>query len=379
MRIALTGADGFLGWHLRCAALARGIAVDPLSREDLARPERLAGRLGAVDAVIHCAGVNRGSDTELTEGNRLAAEQLATAVAATHQAAGQPLRLVYANSIQSLGGPTAGPLYGPAKRLAGERLATASPAYSDVLLPNLFGEHGRPWYNSFVATFCAQLAEGGQPEVTEDRLVPLLHVQDAAAILLDQAGVPAQVGRTRVEPPAQPVPVSRVLALLREFARVYATGELPDIADPFAARLFNTYRSFLVPDRYPIIGTPRTDQRGTLVECVRTGSAGGQAFVSSTRPGAVRGEHFHLRKFERFLVLEGEAEIALRRLFSKDVVRFRVTGGTPAMIDMPTLWVHNLTNIGRTPVTTFFWTNELFDPADPDTFPAAVDDLEVPR
>jgi UDP-2-acetamido-2,6-beta-L-arabino-hexul-4-ose reductase len=160
--------------------------------------------------------------------------------------------------------------------------------------------------------------------------------------------------------------------MLRDFKSVYATGEIPDISDLLRVRLFNTYRSHLFPARYPIALQPRTDARGTLVECVRAGATGGQAFVSSTVPHAVRGDHVHLRKFERFAVMDGEAEISLRRLFTSQVVTFRVSGDRPVAIDMPTMWAHNLTNVGGSALTTFFWTNELFRADDPDTFACPV-------
>lgn len=364
MRLAVTGADGFLGWHVRCRAYALGIPCAPLRRGDLSDPAHLADRLADVDAVIHCAGVNRASDTDITEGNLAAARVLTAAIARLDH----PVRVVYANSVQA----RTDSLYGVAKRRAGEVLS--GDGLSDVVLPNLFGEHGRPHYNSFVSTFCHEIANGGEPRVVDDREIGLLHVQDAAEVLIEQAGA---TGHTVVDPPSELVTVSGVLRLLREFEAVYRTGELPDIAGRFETRLFNTYRSYLFPARYPIMMTPRTDARGSLVECVRTGSAGGQAFISITVPGATRGEHLHLRKFERFLVVDGEAEIALRRLFTKEVIRFRVSGERPGAIDMPTTWVHNITNVGRRPVTTLFWSNELFDPSDPDTFPCAVDSGEA--
>ena len=47
---------------------------------------------------------------------------------------------------------------------------------------------------------------------------------------------------------------------------------------------------------------------------------------------------------------------------------FDVDGKRPAVVDMPTMWVHNITNTGDTELTTLFWTQSLFDPAAPDTF-----------
>jgi UDP-2-acetamido-2,6-beta-L-arabino-hexul-4-ose reductase len=361
-RIAVTGAAGFLGWHVRCQAFARGIETVPIDRCALAGPD-LAGALAGVDAVVHCAGVNRGTDSELVEGNLAAARQLAEAVRRMER----PARIVYANSVQARGDG----VYGAAKRKAAELLAgSAAGGFSDVVLPNLFGEHGRPYHHSFVATFCRDVADGRAPAEVRARELPLLHAQDAAEVLVGQADT---TGMTTVEPAGEPVSVAGVLRLLREFAAAYRGCELPDLTGRFRSNLFHTYRSYLFPDRYPIALARHSDPRGSLVECVRTGLTGGQANVSSTVPGAVRGEHVHLHKFERFLVVDGHAEIALRRLFTDQVIRFSVDGEQPAIVDMPTMWAHRLTNVGIRPVTTLFWTSELHDPAAPDTCPCPVD------
>jgi UDP-2-acetamido-2,6-beta-L-arabino-hexul-4-ose reductase len=85
----------------------------------------------------------------------------------------------------------------------------------------------------------------------------------------------------------------------------------------------------------------------------------------------------HLRKFERFLVVDGEVEISLRRLHTDEVVAFRVTGQRPAIVDMPTMWAHKMINVGDRPATTFFWTNEVYSPDDPDTYPCPVTGAEA--
>jgi UDP-2-acetamido-2,6-beta-L-arabino-hexul-4-ose reductase len=109
-----------------------------------------------------------------------------------------------------------------------------------------------------------------------------------------------------------------------------------------------------------------TDIRGSLFEAIKSPN-GGQSFMSITHPGITRGNHYHTRKVERFLVTGGEAEIKLRHLFGNEVQTFRVTGEQPSYIDIPTLHTHNITNIGTSTLTTLFWTHELFDPASPDT------------
>lgn len=362
MRIVVTGADGFLGWHLRVRLRAGpGAVVVPVTREtwsDL--PDLVAG----ADAVVHVAGVNRGPEAAVERGN----VELAADVAAAIRRRGGPARLVFANSTQC-GNGTA---YGTGKAMAAEILADAVAESGghcvDVRLPNLFGEHGRPGYNSFVATFVHAVVDGVEPTVV-DRPVGLLHAQDAARTLLD--GLTTH--RPRIDPRPTMTSVAEVLGTLRDFNAVYApAGDIPAFRSRLDVDLFNTLRAARFPVTPAIRLTPRADDRGRLVETVRAHGSAGQTFVSTTRPGVTRGEHFHLRKIERFVVLAGQARISLRRVLTGDVVHVDVDGREPVAIDMPTMWVHNITNTGDQELVTLFWTNELFDPDHPDTYPEPV-------
>jgi UDP-2-acetamido-2,6-beta-L-arabino-hexul-4-ose reductase len=371
MKLAVTGAAGFLGWHVRCALRARGgYAVRMIDRAEWADPQRLDAALAGVDAVLHLAGANRGDPDGVRADNERLAGLLTDAL---DRVGGRPA-VVYANSIQAGNGTP----FGTGKQAAAEQLGAwggrAGAAVCDVRLPNLFGEHGRPRYNSVVATFCAALVAGEPLVVEQDRELPLLHVQDAADMLIELAGA-ARGGV--VEPAGRPVSVTALRDLLTGFHTCYATGEIPVLSDPLHRALFNTYRSFTFPAHYPIRPAPHRDERGTLFECVRAHDGPAQVFCSTTRPGQTRGQHFHLRKIERFLVLQGSGEIALRRLFDDEIVRFAVNGAEPAIIDMPTMWAHSITNTGTAELTTLFWADELLDPARPDTYPERVEPAEL--
>jgi len=121
-----------------------------------------------------------------------------------------------------------------------------------------------------------------------------------------------------------------------------------------------------------MVMTPRADNRGSSVEVDRAHGGQGQTFVSTTQPGISRGEHFRLRKTERFVVLSGQPRISLRRLFSDEIVSFDVTGKVPSIVDMPTRWVRNMANTGAGQLTTLFCAHEQFDAAAPDIFSATV-------
>ncbi|MBM0233460.1 capsular biosynthesis protein [Micromonospora sp. STR1_7] len=369
LSLAVTGASGFLGWHVRVLLRALGWPEPTvLTRADLADPAVVARRIAGVDRVLHLAGVNRGEPADVAAGNVQLAAQLANGL---RDCPDPPIGVVFANSVQAGNGTP----YGDAKATAAGILADTGVPLDDLLLPNLYGEHGRPWYNSAVATFCRVLAGGGQPEVHADREMDLVHVTDAAARL---AGVAAGSSWDPAMP-ALRIGVRDLAEQLASYARIYRTGEIPPLRDRHDVRLFNTYRSHCFPAHYPLALPTRADARGALVETVKAHGGAGQTFCSTTRPGITRGEHFHLAKVERFVVLRGTAEISLRRIGDTEVVRFPVSGDEPVVIDMPTMWAHNITNTGSDELLTLFWTNELFDPERPDTWPEPVgDERRVP-
>ena len=363
MTIAITGGGGFLGWHtaVRLRAEHQTDAV-VLGRADLADPGLLKDRLDGVHTIIHLAGVNRaGTDDAVESGNVEIAERLAEAILAN----AVPVHVVYGNSVQAVLDNAYGRGKSRAAQILRDALDKVGGTFVDVRLPNIFGEHGRPAYNSFVATFCHEVAHGREPNVTGDKQVPLLHAQDAAHVLINSA-------RNRdsfvIAPEADPHGVSEVLRMLVDFHEKYAEGQVPALPDKFTVDLFNTYRSYLFPHHFPFASTVHADDRGELFETVRVHGGTGQTFVSTTVPGVTRGDHFHLSKVERFFVVKGTAEIALRRVLDDDVVRFRVTGGDRAFVDMPTMWVHNITNVGDDELVTMFWADQLLNPSAPDTY-----------
>lgn len=360
--VVLTGANGFLGWHTRGALQG----VQPHRSFSVGERFRREAALAAVDGtdrLVHIAGINRGSDSEVLDGNIRFAEQVSEVLATSED---PPTTVVFANSIQAGNGS----VYGEAKQRASDVLRTAAEkagaVFLDVRLPNLFGEHGRPFYNAVTATFSHLLSQGQQPTVTEDRQLTLLHAQDAADILIG-AVEPGESDALEIR-----VSVEGLLDRLTTIAHLYKQGEMPDLRTKFDRDLFNTYRSYTFPGQSPVSLQRHADARGSFFEILRTHGGTGQSSFSTTVPGISRGDHFHRRKIERFTVLSGTAVISLRKLFTDQVHEFHVSGENPAAVDMPTMWTHKITNTGSDVLYTNFWTNEIYDPTAPDTIPEHV-------
>lgn len=368
LRIVVTGAAGLLGWHAAarlhariCAARFRGempsVELVALDRAAFNDADLLERALSDARVVLHFAGVNRALDDELEAANPAIAEALVKGC----RAAGVLPHIVYANTIHA-GRDNA---YGRSKARAGEILAGSGGAYTDLVLPHIFGECARPRYNNVTATLIDALIGGQTPEINPDGGVRLLHAGAAAEAAIDAA----LNGRTgRIEPDARALSISDLWKRLKTFHESYEAGIYPDLSHPFDLALFNSYRAATYPGGWPRPLTLNTDPRGTLFEAAKSAGGGGQTFMSWTEPGITRGDHFHLHKVERFLVVEGEAVIRMRRVLSDEVWEYRVSGNQPAPVDMPTMHTHSIENTGDRPLLTMFWAHEIFDPAAPDTY-----------
>ena len=374
MKVIITGADGLLGTHMRALLTAKNAAAvyagnkEPFevllaNRALFANDDWLASSLQGADAVFHFAGVNRGADNEVATGNQAIASRLvhflSNAKATPH--------VVYANTIHCRNDSA----YGKGKNTAGQMLgswaASESAKYTDLILPHLFGEGGKPFYNSVTATLCYQIAREEKVELNPDGKVELLHAGDVADLALK---VVMKGSTEQVEPQGIGFGVVELHRKLEMMATEYRNGLIPNLDATIDIQLFNVLRTNLFPAYYAQELPLNIDQRGVLYEAVKGGR--GQSFLSWTKPGVTRGDHFHLGKVERFLVVSGQACIRVRHIFDTQIYEFNISGDKPAFVDMPTLHTHSIENIGSEPLLTLFWANEIFDPEFPDTYATKV-------
>lgn len=364
MIVGITGGSGFIGWHLQCYLKTRKDvdSVRIANRKTFSSTRGLQEFVSSVDLIIHLAGVNRASDEELREGNLRPARQLIEALAFV----GAKPCVIFFSSMQAVKRTTC---YGKAKAEVGEffsQWAEESQSRSvNLIVPHVFGEYGRPYYNSAVATFCHQIVKRQKPTITDNGYLKLIHAQDLAEKVV-QLYIDGSEGTVFIE--GVSITVGSVAEMLEKLYETYSIkGELPDLADPLQRSLFNALRGAISYDDRLHAQKKHADDRGWLVETVKARS-GGQCFVSTTKPGVTRGNHFHRRKVERFFVLQGKAQIKLRKLFSDEVVQFELDGQRPSYVDIPTLHTHSITCVGDEELITLFWADEFYDPDNPDTY-----------
>lgn len=367
-RVGVTGRGGFIGGHLVNCLKMHDDAIEliPFEASSFDLPDRMEDFVLQCDTIVHLAALNRGSPEDVYGTNVHLVRRLIDALENT----GHTPHIIFASSIQeSLDNP-----YGRSKREGAGLLAAWAEKnrapFTNLIIPNVFGPFGRPFHNSVVATFCYQLTHDQEPQVITDTSVQFVYVWDLVT-LISQVIVDERTGALHIEATAEST-VSEILERLLMFREMYLHQHIiPPLAGSFDTMLFNTFRSCIDHDHFPVYPEVHADARGYLAEILKELS-GGQVFFSVTEPQITRGNHFHTRKMERFCVVQGEAIIRTRRIGTDQIVEYHVDGSHPSFVDIPVFHTHTIENVGNSPLLTLFWTSELFDPGDPDTFFEAV-------
>lgn len=366
-KIGITGQEGFVGKHLyhTLGLFTEEFERVPYNKSIFENENELDAFVSQCDVIVHLAAMNRHeSEQVIYETNVGLVNKLIAALERT----GSKAHILISSSTQE----ERDNLYGKSKKEGREALVnwanTNGGKVTGLIIPNVFGAFGKPFYNSFIATFCYQLTHNQTPNVANDGEVKLIYVQELVAVILKEIRKGESKAQYFVEPTAVKK-VSEVLALLEEYkAKYFEKGEIPALNTPFELNLFNTYRSYMdYATHFPVKFTQHTDPRGAFVEVIRLG-IGGQCSFSTTIPGITRGNHYHTRKIERFAVIKGKALIQLRKIGTDEVLDFYLDGNEPAYVDMPIWYTHNIKNIGEEELYTIFWINEPYNPEDADTY-----------
>lgn len=369
-KIGITGESGFIGSFLRLKLkLQDSMQVLPFADEYFDDDNHFQQWVKMCDVIIHLAAINRttGDPEDIYTTNLRLVQKL---IDALRSHPGKP-HVLFASSIHEGNNSP----YGRSKRVGRELLAEwakkTGGSFSGLVIPNVYGPFSSPFYNSVVATFCYQLTHGETPCIEKDAEIPFIHVWDLAEGMYSCI-MNRTTGQEIRIPESFRMSVSRLLDRLSHFHRVYAAnGSIPVLGDKIDISLFNTLRSFYDSSMFPIYPTRYEDSRGYLFELVKAG-IGGQVFFSVTKPGITRGNHFHTRKIERFCVVDGEAVIRIRRMGKSFITEYHVSGSEPGIVDIPVFCTHSITNVGSENLITLFWSNEIFNPSDPDTYHESV-------
>ncbi|NLB56330.1 MAG: capsular polysaccharide biosynthesis protein CapF [Lentisphaerae bacterium] len=388
MNIFITGAKGFVGKNLIEALKSINEGKDKTHPElkisDLylydidSDPAELDEYCAKADFVFNLAGVNRPKDPgEFMAGNF----GFASILLDTLKKHKNTCPVMLSSSIQaSLEGRYAGSEYGKSKR-AGEELFFnyAKETGAKVLVyrfPNLFGKWCRPNYNSAIATFCYNIANDLPIQVNDPSVqMDVVYIDDLVDEMLRALnGNETKNGVYCTVPVHYETTLGFIADAIKSFPELRASLGVADFTDPLILKLYSTWLSYLPADKFIYDLKMNCDARGSFTEIIRTPDRG-QFSVNISKPGIEKGNHWHLSKNEKFVVVKGTGLIRLRKIGKDEngceypVIEFKVSGDRIQVVEMIPGYTHSITNLSKTEdLVTFMWASECFNPDKPDTF-----------
>jgi len=394
IKIGITGQAGFIGTHLyNTLSLQPDKYIRiPFRDEYFQSEEALDTFVKKCDVIIHLAAMNRHNDPDVLYKTNI--ELVQKLINSMERTKSKPY-VIMSSSLQE----ERDNLYGRSKRegreLFNQWADRNNAKFTGLIIPNVFGPFGKPFYNSVISTFSYQICNKQEPKIEVDNELKLIYVGDLVEEIInlfpaDNAEKNADYAdkennenteNATTEDTEECIQsrvlevqyrakykVSELLDKLKAYYETYVVkGIFPDLTDWFEVCLFNTFRSYLPKEHFPVKYNKHSDDRGIYVETMKFMSPG-QVSFSTTLPRITRGNHFHTRKVERFAVIQGKASIKLRKYGTDEVIEYILNGDEPAYVDMPIWYTHNITNIGDNGLLTMFWINEFYDPNDPDTY-----------
>jgi UDP-2-acetamido-2,6-beta-L-arabino-hexul-4-ose reductase len=366
VKVLVTGSEGFIGRHI-VEALTRRPDSEAMGFDVGNTEADLERFLETADAVFHLAGVNRPREvTEFKTGNAGLTERICNTL---RRLSRQPLFVLSSSTQAALDNP-----YGASKREAEEiveRYARETNASAVIFrLTNVFGKWCRPNYNSVVATFCHNIANGLPITINDsEREMELVYIDEVVSAFLGTLDEPPAPGSAemRTAGPTFRIRLGELAEMIEGFRQSRVNLHVPDFSNGLVRRLYPTFLSYYPADGFGYDLDIKSDPRGSLAEFIKSETAG-QIFVSRTKPGITRGNHYHHTKTEKFLVLEGSAVIRFRSIRGEDVIEYPVQGHEYRVLDIPPGYTHSITNVGNTELVVLFWSSEPFNPDNPDTW-----------
>ena len=361
MKVLVTGSSGFIGKNL-ISHLQEKENIEIITYDIEDKFEKIEDNINSIDFIFHLAGINRPQNIEdFYKGNSDLTKKIVDLIKDKN------IPLLVSSSIQAIKDND----YGKSKKIAEDYIIDNLSNYYIYRLHNVFGKWCKPNYNSVVATFCYNIANDLEITINDPNIsLELIYIDDIVEefIRVMNGNKPDELNDNYCYiNPRYNVTLDYISKKLYEFRDSMNSIYVPSTGNDFIKKLYSTFISYLDLSKMAVTATKNVDERGAFIELLRTHDSG-QFSVSFSKPGIVRGNHYHHTKMERFIVIKGQAKISFSSVIDDSKYSFIVDDSEIKIITIPVGYTHNIENIGDGEMILAIWCNELFDKEHPDTY-----------
>ncbi len=240
MNILITGSDGFIGSSLyKYFKKKSKHDIYTFTKEDVF--QKIEGLLYKLDIVFHFAGVNKSNNqSDFMNINRNLTNKLCKILAKNPK-----ISLFYASSIQVF----LNNAYGKSKKEAEDVCIELMKKFNNQVyilrLPGIFGEGCKPNYNSVVSTFCFNIANNIELQITNPhKEIELIYINDLCSQLNYLISNKNKESLIHIENKHK-ISIEDLSKTIKGFKNISKEDFFLENHDALKIKLFKTYLSFI--------------------------------------------------------------------------------------------------------------------------------------
>ena len=363
--ISIIGSDGFIGknFSLFLKSSSKKFKVYEINRT--LQRESIIKLINTSDIIINCAGINRSKSKSEFHNNYKICQFLIDNLVSSKKK-----KLIHISSTKVFEKN----LYGKTKKKAEKELISSqNPNLSIRIIrcPNVFGKWSKPNYNSVVATFCYNVIRNKKNKIFgENNKIQLIYIDDLCEIIMNEINTKKNIGNfIKIDKKFIKISTPKIiLDKIKLFQKYRYQKLIPDFKDTFSKNLYSTFLTFLPKKLFKYSIEKKSDKRGTFVEFLKTISSGQISYIKINSKLS-RGNHYHMSKVEKFLLLNGRCKFEFKNMKNpNENINFIINSKNTEIMETIPGWLHSVKNLSNYPIYLIIWANEIFDKLKPDTY-----------
>ena len=358
MKILLLGSDGFLGKNLKYFFIEKGIECLEFSKKN---NNDLKNKIKNSSFIIHLADkIKSNRKSHFDE-----SLEFTKKVISEIKKSNKKKYLIYASSINSYKKKN---LHYNLKRNTEKLLKTTKYFNSIILkLPNIFGIWCKPNYNSFFATCCHNISANKKVKILSKKKFALVHVSDFCDYIFNIIKT-KKIDEKSFERNfinLSPIEIKDILMSFKKKTNLNINKKYNLDKDKID-KIFSTYLYYNQKNNFVENFKKIKDFRGDFAELIKNEEFG-QISMLTVNQKKERGNHFHINKIEKFIVVSGKGRLIHQNILNNKVKTFNISESENKIYSTIPGWSHKIVNRSKKKLIILIWANEVYNRNKPDT------------
>lgn len=241
-----------------------------------------------------------------------------------------------------------------------------------VYITRLFNEFGKwsvPNFNNVVTTFAYNISRDFEIKIeNKNKKLNFQYIDDIYLSTKKIIEGKKKLGITYFKIPISgEISIEDLAKTFIYFENCISNNLIPNLNNKLKLNLYSVYVHFKPQEKIINEKISHLDDRGSFTEIFKFDNYG-QISLNVSEVGITKGNHWHMSKIEKFVVISGKGIIRMRNIINNDYFEYYVSSSKLQEVEIPPGYTHNITNLGNEKLVFLIWANEIFDMENPDTY-----------